>query len=633
MKKFLKAAFISLAVFVAPSLTMADMFIDSDFNVSKVAKGKLPSVDNRLPDIPKIVNVTDQGLQLGHHGGTIRMAMRKDKDTRQMVVYGYARLVKYNTDLELEADILEDVEIIDGRIFRLKLRAGHKWSDGAPFTIEDFRYWWEDVANNEILYPSGPPSALRVQGHLPVVTFPFEDVVQYEWPVPNPLFLASLAKASPRYIYAPAHYLKKYHADYQDKDYIDQLVKEKGVKNWGALHNKYAKAYHNKNEKLPSLQPWVLKVMKSGERYEYHRNPYFHRVDENGLQLPYIDRWVFSITEKKLIPLKAGTGEVDLQGRYLDFNNISLLKQNEVEYGYTTRLWRNGKGSHMALFPNLNNSNPVWRSLLRDVRFRRALSLAINRYEINRVVYFGFAIEGQNTVLPASPLYQENFRTAYAEFDLEKANQLLDEIGLVEKDGRGIRKLPNGETLEIIVETTDTGPEQSDVLQLIADSWAKAGIALHIKPTTMDILKPRIYSGANVMTVFSGMENGMATADTPPASLAPIDQDHFQWPKWGQYVQTGGVSGEEPDMPAAIGLMQYYDRWFKAKSVDERAMIWHQMLETHANQVFSIGLIAGTLQPIVVSNKLMNVPEEAIWNWEPGAHFGLYNTDLFWFKD
>ncbi len=626
-------ALVSIGFLVFSFTANAQNYVDPPMLTEAVEKGDLPAIENRLPETPKLVHAKELGLTAGKHGGTMRMAMRKGKDTRQMTVYGYARLVKYNKALQLEPDILEKIDIQEGRIFTLTLRRGHKWSDGAPFSIEDFRYWWEDVANNPKLFPSGPPSSLKIQSHLPKVTFPDGDSVRYEWPIPNPTFLPSLAQASPRYIYAPAHYLKKYHADYQEANNLAIIVEEANAKNWGALHNKKSKAYKNQNKKLPSLQPWTLKVKNNGERYEFHRNPYFHRVDENGLQLPYIDKWLFNITEKKLIPLKAATGEIDLQGRYLSFNNISLLKQNEAEYDFTTRLWRNGKGAHLALFPNLNVVDPMWRKLLRNVDFRRALSLAINRYELNRVVYFGFAIEGQNTVLPESPLYKPEYRNAYAKFDLDKANELLDKIGLTEKDGRGIRLMPNGSPLEIIIETTSGGPEQSDLLQLIQDSWSRAGVKLHIKPTTMDILKPRIYSGANVMTIFSGLENGMATSNSAPTDLAPVKQDHFQWPKWGQYIETGGQSGEMPDMPSAQGLMKNYNRWFKAKTDDERKAIWHQMLETHASQVYNIGLIAGTLQPVVVNNKLMNVPEEAIWNWDPGAHFGVYHTDLFWFKE
>ena len=81
------------------------------------------------------------------------MLVGRAKDTRLMVVYGYARLVGYDRQLDLEPDILESVDVEDGRIFTLHLRKGHRWSDGEPFTSEDFRYWWEDVANNEALEP------------------------------------------------------------------------------------------------------------------------------------------------------------------------------------------------------------------------------------------------------------------------------------------------------------------------------------------------------------------------------------------------------------------------------------------------------------------------------------------------
>ncbi len=147
------------------------------------------------------------------------------------------------------------------------------------------------------------------------------------------------------------------------------------------------------------------------------RNPYFHRVDANGLQLPYIDRFVLAVADPKLIPAKTGAGEADLQARDVHFNNYTFLKQGEKQNGYRTLLWRPGKGSHFALFPNLNVNDPVWRKLLRDVRFRRALSLAIDRSLVNQVLYFGLAIESNNTVLPQSPLFREAYRDRWARYD------------------------------------------------------------------------------------------------------------------------------------------------------------------------------------------------------------------------
>src|SRR5919106_4192886 len=133
------------------------------------------------PEEPKVVDFDAAGKTIGKPGGTLHMLVARPRDTRLMVVYGYARLVAYDEDLELVPDILKDVEVEDGRIFTLHLRKGHKWSDGEPFTSEDFRYWWEDVANNPKLMPVGPPTPLYVEGELPKVEIVDEHTVRYSW--------------------------------------------------------------------------------------------------------------------------------------------------------------------------------------------------------------------------------------------------------------------------------------------------------------------------------------------------------------------------------------------------------------------------------------------------------------------
>ena len=162
---------------------------------------------------------------------------------------------------------------------------------------------------------------------------------------------------------------------------------------------------------------------------------------------------------------------------------------------YEVRLWRSGTGSQLALYPNLNANDPVWRALFRDARFRRALSLGIDRHEINQVIFYGLAHEGQNTVLPRSPLYRDDYRRSWAEFDLDRANRLLDEIGL-QRDGEdGPRRLPDGRLMEIIVESAGEGTEESDILRLIADSWAKLGISLFTKVEQREVFRNRIFAG------------------------------------------------------------------------------------------------------------------------------------------
>ncbi|NJO56045.1 MAG: hypothetical protein HC834_06430, partial [Rhodospirillales bacterium] len=168
------------------------------------------------PAEPKVIALDTDGLAVGKPGGEVHTLVGRTKDTRLMVVFGYSRLVGYTPDLELEPDILESIDVEDGRRFTLHLREGHKWSDGAPFTSEDFRYWWEDIANNTAMMPVGPPAPLVVDGELPEVEFIDELTVRYSWSEPNPFFLPALAGARPEFIYMPAHYLKQFHEKHAD---------------------------------------------------------------------------------------------------------------------------------------------------------------------------------------------------------------------------------------------------------------------------------------------------------------------------------------------------------------------------------------------------------------------------------
>ncbi len=592
-----------------------------------VAEGRLPKVEDRVPADPAVVKVEPSGRP----GGDLRMLMAGPKDTRMMVVYGYARLVGYTPSLELEPDILKSIDIEGGRIFTLHLRRGQKWSDGHPFTAEDFRYWFQDIAQNDQLSPSGLPVTMLPQGEAPRFEVLDDATVRYSWTRPNPLFLPDLAGADPLFIYRPAHYLKQFHKRYADKDSLDALIKKARQRNWAALHNRMDTMYRNDNPQLPSLEPWILKTKPPADRFIFERNPYYYRIDEAGHQLPYIDRVFMSIADSKIIPAKTGAGESDLQGRYLRFDNYTFLKQGEKRNGFNVRLWRTGPGSQLALYPNLNVNDEIWHGLVRDVRFRRALSLAVNRHEINQVIYFGLAIEGANTVLPQSPLYRARYRSAWAAYDVREANHLLDLIGLTQRGGGGVRILPDGRPMEIVVENSGESTEQSDVLELIRDSWRRIGIRLFAKPSQLTLFRRRVFAGETLMSIDKGIEDGLAGPRNSPWEFAPTSQQQLEWPKWGQYYETKGAAGEPPDLPSAIRLKELYEEWLGATSGEDQSRIWNEILKIWADEVFSIGTVAGVLQPIVVNVALRNVPEEGIYNWDPGAYFGIYKPDHFWF--
>ncbi|EEX08295.1 oligopeptide ABC transporter, periplasmic oligopeptide-binding protein [Ruegeria lacuscaerulensis ITI-1157] len=627
------ATVLASALELAASADTLPELQESTFWKTEVDAGHLPPVHERIPHEPLIVDLEAKGRAFGKQGGTLRTMVTRSKDIRQMVVYGYARLVGYDADYNLVPDILASYENDGNRKFTLHLRKGHKWSTGAPFTSEDFRYWWEDVANNELLSPSGPPDFLRVEGKFPKVSFPDETTVIYEWEAPNPNFLQSLAQARPPFIYRPSEFLKRYHEKYADKEELAFQVEDARVKSWAALHNKLDNLYKYDNHELPTLQPWLNASSGKKIRHNFVRNPYYHRIDAKGVQLPYIDVVEMEIVASGLVAAKANAGETDLQGRGLDFRDASILKKGEAKGNYKTLLWKTGVASQIAIYPNLNYDDEVWRNVLRDVRVRRALSLAIDRPTINQALYFKLAHPAAMSVLPASPFYSEENAQAWAQYDIDRANALLDEAGLDKRDRNGIRLLPDGRPMELVIETAGERQEVENALQIVTDTWRDIGVKLVMRPLDRDILRNRVFAGNTMASVWYGWDNGIPQVYTSPLYVAPTDQVFLSWPKWGQHYQTGGGSGEPPDLPEAQRLLELAHDWQVATDDDQRRAAWEAMLKIHAEQVYAIGILNGAPQPIVVSNRLRNVPQQAMWAWEPGAHFGVHRPDEFFFAD
>ncbi|TDJ24520.1 MAG: ABC transporter substrate-binding protein, partial [Gammaproteobacteria bacterium] len=207
---------------IRPTMAQDAPLIETPIFAERVASGELPPIAERVPNEPSVAKMKT----LGRQGGRMRLLMGRAKDIRLLVVYGYARLAKYVPDLSIQPDILKDIVVRQGREFTLHLRRGHKWSDGHPFTTEDFRFYWDDIANNEELSPTGLPAVMKIGGEAPTFEVIDEVTLRYTWSRPNPYFLSLLARASPFYLYRPAHYLKKFHADYQDPGELARLVEE-----------------------------------------------------------------------------------------------------------------------------------------------------------------------------------------------------------------------------------------------------------------------------------------------------------------------------------------------------------------------------------------------------------------------
>ncbi len=609
-----------------------DTALDSAFLRDRINAGELPELAMRLPNNPRVVDLKSMGREPGQHGGKVRMLIGRQKDIRYMPINSYSRLVGYNEQLELVPDVLESYTVEDGRIFTLHLRSGHCWSDGSAFTSADFDYFWNDVALNKELARGGPPVSLIVNGEIAKFEVIDEVTVVYSWSQPNPRFLGRLAAPIPQTLMLPSAYMRQYHKSHQTPEKIEAFVQEYRVDDWVGLHRKMSRQNRPENPDLPTLEAWRPTTKPPAEQFVFERNPYFHRVDENGKQLPYIDKVVMNVSSSEIIAAKTATGDSDLQGVGLGLPDYTLIKEAESRFPIKVSLWRRTQGSSVALYPNLNVKDPVWRQLFQDVRVRRALSLAINRREINQVLYYGLAHQSADTVLPESPLYKPEYSEAWSSYDPDQANLLLDEVGLLERNSSGIRLLSDGRPANITVESAGESTLETDVLELITDHFRQVGIALFIRSSQRDIFRSRTMGGQVMMSVWKGLENGLASADMPPTQLAPTTDDQLQWPLWGMYYMSMKKKGKDADMPHVKELSTLLNNWMKSTSTEQRTGIWARMLAIYTDQVFSIGTVNGGLQPLARSARLRNIPDSGLYGFEPTSYLGVYMPDTFWFE-
>ncbi|VUD70046.1 hypothetical protein MET9862_00608 [Methylobacterium symbioticum] len=584
----------------------------------------------RLPETPLVVDLAARGRRLGQPGGVVRMLIAKARDVRYLSVCSYCRLVGYDAELALKPDVLESVEVEGGR-FTLRLRAGHLWSDGAPFTAEDFRYYWEDVANERELSPGGPPDFLMLDGKPPAVSFPDARTVIYAWERPNPRFLPALAAPRDPLIYRPAHYLKAFHPRYAGREAAEALAKGQKLRGWAALHNRMDDNFELNNPDCPTLQPWRPRTRAPATRFVFARNPYYHRADTAGTQLPYLESIVMDVASTGLLVAKTNAGEADLMFRGLSMADIPSLREGERAHRYRTHLWPLARGSELALYPNLTTLDPGWRALNRDPRYRHALSFAIDRRTLNNTLLFGLGTEGNDTIVPESPLFSPELRTLHATYDPDQANRLLDAAGLHRRDGSGMRLMPDGRPVEIVVESDGEASLILDGLLLITEFWREVGLRLVVKPQERTNLRRRSVGGMTVMVAAQGLDLAVPTAIMPPTELSPAQPDHYSWPRWSLNLESRGASGEACDLPAVQALIDLDRQWRDTSDAERQAGIWRAMLRNHAENQWVIGTVAGALQPVVGADRLANLPDRALYSWDPTAMIGVQRLDeFFW---
>ena len=592
---------------------------------SKVAAGELPPVDERLPIEPLVITPTEE---IGQYGGTWHTLVGTSSETKWLNIYAYERLMRWDAEAkEVIPNIATSWTISQGgKVFTFQLREGMKWSDGHPFSADDIVFWYEDMVLNEELTPRFP-GYLSVAGERGRVEKVDDYTVNFVFTRPNGLF----------YYYtpggwdflAPAHYLQQFHPKYTSREELDALVKEEGLEHWYQLLPR-RNSYPLQNPDLPTLHAWTATTQPPSPQFRYQRNPYYWKIDTAGNQLPYIDEVVVDIVAgSEVLNLKTMAGESDLQAFRIGFSNYSLFMQNRDQGNYRVLLWPRTLGSDIALFPNINHNDPVLRNLIEDVRFRRALSLAINRDEINDLVYLGVGTPRQATVAETSPLFKEKYARSYAEYDADAANALLDEMGLTNRDRDGFRLRSDGQTLSLLIETAGEEIDWVDSLELVSKYWQAIGIKAAAKHEERGLIRSRVASGEAQVSTWA-LDRSYIPYE--PLWHVPINGHTFWAPLNGIWYQTGGEGGQEPT--GDVRQTQILYEQIK-QSWDETARneLFDQLMELHHKNLWIIGLVGEVPQIVIAKNHMGNIPEKSLYSGTIGRFMGHARIEQYFIKE
>ncbi len=565
--------------------------LESQMLAEMVAAGELEPLERRLPDNPLVETVLEE---IGVHGGVMRKVWRgsgKDKwgVTKMMEEY----LLRYENG-EMVPNVAESFEALDDSSrFVFHLREGMRWSDGVPFTAKDVLFFWEEVLLTEAT-GNGPHSVLRG------ATVTLIDDYTFEISFPEPRHLFPIEFMNQREFFTPAHYARTILPNFIGADAAAAMAQEQGFSDAQAMV-KQKLYYFWLYPDVPKLTAWIPANDDTDNIYILRRNPYYWKVDGEGKQLPYIDEiHYFRMEDTEGYVLRAIAGDLDFQFRSMEVDDFTLFKENEDRGNYRTLVWQSVTNRCLVFNPTVED--PVLRGLFQDVRFRQAVSSAINRAEILEFTD-SMAVPKQASFIEDSPYYREEWATAYADYDPDLANSLLDSIGLEWDDDRRFRVRPDGDVLEIIFLHRLTRQSELATVELVADYLAEIGLKVVARQVDRTLLEELRDTNQLEMSINEFQELDLLIDNK---AYVPTRAEETHWGLYGEYVQSGGTDGLEPQGDMAL-LVEYWNNLNAFGPGPERDRWANEIVDLHMENLWMIGIWGLSPKLAIVNENMGNV--------------------------
>ena len=597
-----------------------------------VAEGKLPPVEERVGPEP----VVERGVEgIGQYGGTWFRVNLGNLDIANNVRYMSGGLLARWSPIgyPIVPHVARKWEpSSDYREWTFFLRKGMKWSDGHPFTTEDILYWWDwDISYFEGKYAAsgtGFPEFMSVEGRSGKIEALDDYTLKFVFPVSYPFFLERLISTSIPY-HSPKHYMSRFHPKIGDPVLIKKTMEQLGISTPESL---YRNRQDTLNPEHPRLWPWVYRTYKAGAPHVFVRNPYYCAVDLQGNQLPYIDRLFCEVRPPELLPTTFSSGKVGMHSRLMGFNDYTEYMASRRSNGYEVYHWYISQSSYWAIWPNLNKridpKDPDTREkkrLLNNREFRQALSLAINRNPIIEAVMHGYPKPAQLAPGPASPFYHERLMNSFIEYDPETANDLLDSIGLSQRDYEGYRTFPDGSRMVWYLNYPKI--LLRDPVQFVVEDWRNVGLRAIPRERSLGLFGVDNSTLRNDLTVWQGLERYLPLIG--PSDWIPVSPRFYSAIGFGKWYQWGGLYGDpralefggiEPpaDHPMRRAMV-VLDEARRAIGFEEQRRIINEVFDSASEEVWTISIFASPPHPVVVRDGFRNVPKFAIYS----PYFGV----------
>jgi len=618
---------------------MPTKFYESPQSYQLVLAGQLPPVEDRLP-VPEDVLVLDAMDKIGEYGGMWRIlgtgSIVGDLDDAAHCMN------RLPNEIDSIPEICKSFEVsADGTVWTFTMRRGAKWSDGVPLTMDDIRFAWLELNFNKDLNPIVPAEYRdAVTGN----TVKFGVVDDWTWTLTfdTANFTLTDGKSKRGYDqcggnrwcwFAPKHWLTKFHPAYASETDLQKLMDDNNFDNPITLMQNASSYRRNLGRPGPAMNAWKLQDQTDLEGY-YVRNHYYVGVDPEGNQLPFFDeRKILKMESREVVAFRTMAGEGDVDACVLRMEALPLAMHNMEKGDYSLYHWPTPGGSDVALtFNQTWNEDPELGKLIRTNDFRQALSLATDREGINNVLFQGLGTVQNWVPHPSTPYYPGvDWATKDTALDIDRANLLLDGLGLTTKDAQGYRLKTDGAriSLEAVIPIRD---DMVEVMELARKTWAQIGVELDYRSYGTyyrDVRMNQEYFSVN--PDYSCYQHNPWNVSW--TRLAPMTSSVHHANDIGRYYETRGEQGQSPTdskegwlplspegiFPADVSgnLTAQHDLWEEGRGYDryspERIEIGKEIFRIQTKERYDISTVGFTgieRGLAVVRNTVENVPKK-----------------------